>query len=103
MRGQHLANFANRFCQGMAEFFILKMSAHSIHNMLPELFAAFFVNRFIADNGEFVRSRRYENQHGIAFPSFVHSQSLKLFLPNDQRIGVEFTALDIDANFARGL
>jgi len=100
MRGQHFADFVNGFRQSVAEFFILKMSTHSIHDVLPEIFATFLVNRCIADNGKFVRSRRYEDQHTIALAGLVHSQSLKLFLCNDQRIGVEFTALDIDANLA---
>lgn len=85
----------------MAEFFILKMAAHSFYNVLPELLAAPFVNRFITDDREFVRSRRYENQHRIAFPSFVHSETLKLFLCNDQRIGIQFAALNKNANLAR--
>ena len=37
------------------------MGAHFIHNVLPELLAALLVNRIIANNSEFVRSRRYEN------------------------------------------
>ena len=100
MCGQHLANFVNRLCQGMAEFFILKMNAHSIHNALPELFAAFFMNRLVTNNRELVRPRSNENKNGIALVRLVHSEPLELFLRNDQRIGVESTALDIDANFA---
>ena len=46
---QHLADFVNRFGQCVAEFFILKMNLHSIHNVPPELFAAFFVDRFVAE------------------------------------------------------
>lgn len=103
MRGQHQAEFVNRLRQSVTEFFILKMGAHSIYNVPPELLAAFFVNRFIADDGEFVRSRRYENQHAIAFASFVHSETLKLFLCNDQRIGAQFAALNVNANLAGGL
>src|SRR4030095_4240146 len=49
MGGQHLADFTNRFGERVAEFFILKMNPHSIHNVLPELFAAFFMDRFVAD------------------------------------------------------
>jgi hypothetical protein len=100
MRGQHFADFVNRFCERVTEFFILKMEAHPVDNMLPELFAAFFVNRFVANNSEFVGSRRYENQHRIALAGLMHSKAVKLLLCNDQRIGVDFAALDIDANFA---
>ena len=103
MRGQNLADFVNRFCKRLAEVFILKMNAHSIHDVLPEVLATFFVNRFIADNGELVRSRRYENQYGIALTRLVHSESLKLFLRNNQRIGFGFAPLDIDPNLTGGL
>ena len=58
MRRQHLADFVNRFGERVAEFFILKMNLHSIHNVSPELFAAFFMNRLVANNGEFVSPRR---------------------------------------------
>jgi hypothetical protein len=84
----------------MTEFFVLKMAAHLIDKALPELFAAFFVNRLVTDDSEFVRSRGYENQDRIAFPSFVHSETLKLFLCNDQRIGAQFAALNKNANLA---
>jgi len=103
MRRQHLADFVNRFCQRVAEFFILKMNPHSIDNVLPELFAAFFVNRFVADNGELVGPRRYENKDGVALASLVHSQPQKFFLRNHQRIGIQFAALNKNANLARGL
>jgi len=98
MRGQHIADFVNRFRERVAEFFILKMDTHSIHNVLPELFAAFFVNRFIANNGELVRPRRYEDKHSIAFASLVHSEALKFFLCNDQWIDAQLAALNVNAN-----
>jgi hypothetical protein len=102
IRGQHFADFANRFRDCVAEFFILKMNAHSIHNVLPELVGASFVDRFVANNSELVRAWRYKNQHSIALAGFVHSQSLKFFLRNDQRIGAQFAALNINANLAGG-
>jgi hypothetical protein len=102
MRRQHPADFVNRFCQRVAEFFILKMNPHSIHNVLPELFAAFFVNRSVADNGELVGPRRYENKDGVALASLVHCETLKFLLRNHHRIGVEFATLNINANFAGG-
>ena len=102
MRGQHSAYFINRFGERVAEFFILKMNPHSIHNVLPELFAAFFMNRLVADNGEFVGPRRYENKDGVALASLVHSETLKFLLRKHHRIGFEFAALNINANFAGG-
>jgi hypothetical protein len=102
MRRQHLADFVNRFCQRVAEFFILKMNPHSIHNMLPELFSAFLVNRFVTDNGELVGPRRYENKDSVALLGLVHCETLKFLLRNHHRIAVEFAALNINADFARG-
>jgi len=99
MRRQHLADFVNRFNQSVGEFFIFKMVAHSIDNTPPEFFAAFFVNRLIANYSEFVRSRRHENEHRIALPRLVHFQSMEFLLRNQQRIGLEFAALNKNANF----
>jgi hypothetical protein len=78
------------------------MRLHSAYNVLPELLAAFFVDRFVANNGELVRSWRYENQYGIALAGLRHSETLKFFLCNDQRIGIQFAALNINADFAGG-
>jgi len=100
MRGQQFADFLDTFDDGAAKLLVLKMCPHSTYNVLPELLAAFFVNRFIANNSELVCSWRYENQHRIALAGLVHSETLKLFLRNDQRIGAQFAALNINANFA---
>ena len=102
MRGQQFADFTDAFDDGAAKLLVLKMCAHSTYNVLPELLAAFFVNRLVANNGELVRARRYENQHGIALAGLGHSEMLKFFLCNDQRIGVQFAALNINANLAGG-
>jgi hypothetical protein len=100
MRGQQFADFLDSFEDGVAKLLVLKMCPHSTYNVLPELFAALFVNRFVANNGEFVRSWRYENQHRIALAGLVHSETLKLFLCNDQRIDIELSALNINTNLA---
>jgi hypothetical protein len=102
MRGQQFADFPDAFDDGAAKLLVLKMRPHSTYNVLPELLAAFFVNRFITNNRELVRARRYENQHRIALAGLVHSETLKLFLCNDQRIGIQFAALNINANLAGG-
>ena len=102
MRRQHLADFVDRFCQRVSEFFILKMNPHSIDNVLPELFAAFFVNRLVADNGEFVSPRSHENKDGVALLGLVHSESSKFLLRNRNCIRLEFAALNINANLAGG-
>jgi hypothetical protein len=102
MRRQPFADFLNPFDERVAEFLVLKMFPHSIDNALPELLAAFFVNRFIANNSELARARRYENQHRIAFARFVHAEPVKFPLRNNQWIGIQFAALNINANLAGG-
>ena len=85
----------------VAEFFILKMNPHSIHNVLPELFAAFFVNRLVADNGELVGPRRYENKDGVALASLVHSETLKFLLRKHHRIGIRICRAEYKREFRR--
>ena len=70
------------------------MRPHFFHNALPEFVTAFFMNRFIANDREFVNTRRDENQHRIALARFVHSEPMKLFLRRDERITFQFAALD---------
>ena len=98
MRGQQFTDFLDALDDGVTKPLILKMDTHSIHNVLPELFVAFFVNRFIANNGKLVRPRSYEDKHRIAFAGLVHSETLKLLLCNDQWIGAQLAALNINAN-----
>ena len=102
MRREHFADFSDHLRQCVIEFFVLKMRPHPVHNVLPELFAAFFVDRLIANNSELARSWRYENQHRIALAGLIHSEPLKFFLSNDPRIATQFVALNINANFAGG-
>ena len=80
MCGQRFADFVNRLDQRVAKLLILKMHPHSVHNAMPELVAAFFVNRFVADYGDLVRAWRHENQHRIALARRAHTQLMKLFL-----------------------
>src|SRR3982751_6467478 len=76
------------------------MLPHFLHNAPPELFAAFFVNRSVANDGKLVRARRYENQYRIALARFVHAEPVKFFLRDAQRIDIQFAALDINADLA---
>jgi len=100
MRCQHLGDFVNGFGKRLAEFFMLKVSPHPVDNALPELFAALVVNRFVTDNSEFVCSWCYKNKDAVALPRFVHCEMLKFLLGNHYRIGVEFSALNIDTYLA---
>ncbi len=102
MRGQQFADFLNRFDQGVTEFLVLKMRPHSFDNALPELVAAFLMNRFIADDGELVRAWRDENQNRVLLTCLVHTKLMKLFLRCSEWIAAQFAALNINANLAGG-
>ena len=84
--GQHVANFANGFDQGITKLLVAEMRADSLDNALPELVAAFFVNRRVANDGEFVNTWRDKNEHRIALARLVHTEPMKLFPRRNERI-----------------
>ena len=86
MRGQQFTDFLDRFDDSMVEFFFLKMRAHCLDKSVPELFAAFFMNRVIAHHGKLMRTGHDENEHGIAFACFVHTEPMKFLLRRDKCI-----------------
>jgi hypothetical protein len=98
MPGQYAPNLLNRFDQRVTELLGLKMRAHSVYNALPELFAAFLMNRLIANNGEFMPTRRQEDQHRIALARLVHTEPMKLLLRRKKGIALQLAALDHNAN-----
>ena len=69
-----------------AEFLVLKMRAHCFDNALPELVAAFLMNRVVANNGKLVHARRDENEHRIALARLVHAEPMKFLLRSNQWI-----------------
>ena len=101
MGRERLADFIDRFDQRVIEFFVLKMLAHPIDKTLPELLAAFFVDRLVADHGKLVRTRSDENQNSIAFVRFMQPEFVKFLLRGDKRITAQIAALDINADLAR--
>ena len=98
MPSQHDANLLNRFDQCGTELLGLKMRAHFFHNALPELFAAFLMNRLVANNSELMHTRRHEDQHPVALARLVHTEPAKLLLRRKKGIGVQLAALDQNAN-----
>jgi len=98
MPGQHAPNLLNRFDQRVTELLGLKMRAHSFYNALPELFAAFLMNRLIANNGELIYTRRHEDQHRVALARLVHIEPMKLLLRRKKGITLQLAALDHNAN-----
>jgi hypothetical protein len=102
MGRQQFADFVNRFDQRVVEFLVLKMLPHSIDNALPELLAAFFMNGLVAYHGKLMRSRRDEDQHGIALARFVHAESMKFFLGSNQWIGTQLAGLNVNPDLTGG-
>ena len=74
------------------------MRPHSFHDALPQFIAAFFVNGLVANDGELMNTRRDENEHRITFARLVHTEPLKLPLCGNERITLQFPALDQNAN-----
>ena len=87
MRRQHISDFVNRFDQRVTELLVLKMGPHSLDNGLPELLAAFFVNRLVTNNGELMCAWRYEDQNRITLLRLVHTKLMKLLLRCNYRVG----------------
>src|SRR2546428_8913445 len=101
MGGQRFARFLDRFDDGAAEFFVSKMGAHGVDKPLPKLLAAFFVNGFIANDSELARSRCHKNENRVALGRFVDAEPVKFFLGRDQRIDIQLSTLNINADLAR--
>ena len=79
------------------------MRAHQINNSLPEFFTAFLVNRFVAYDSKLMGARRDKNEHGVAVARFVHAEALKFLVRNNQRIGIQLSTLNVNADLAGGL
>jgi hypothetical protein len=47
-----------------------------------------------------MRSGRNENEHGISLPRFVHARPVKFPLRRNQRIDIQLTALNKNADLA---
>jgi hypothetical protein len=88
MSGQYFSGFLDCLDDGVTEFLVLKMRAHSIDKTLPEFLTALFMNRLIADHGKLMRAWRDEDQHSVPFARLVHSHPVEPFLRGDQRISI---------------
>ena len=97
---QSFPGFFDRFHQCVTEFLVSKMLSHSVNQSLPELFAAFFMDRVVAQDRKLVGARRHKNEHGIALGRFVHSEPMKFSLRGDKRIDIHLSALNKNANLA---
>jgi len=102
MSDKRPTRFLDRIDQCVTEFFVSEMFPHFVNEPLPKVLAAFFVNRFIADDGELVRAGRHENEDRIALRRFVHSEPLKFFLCGNQRVDIQLPALNENANLTGG-
>ena len=99
---QRFANFLDRLDQRVTEFFVSKMFAHSGNKVLPKLFTAPFVDGFIADHGELMRAGCDKNEDAVAFACLVHSEPLEFFLCRHERIALQLSTLNIDADLRGG-
>src|SRR3977135_4165683 len=95
---ERFAGFLDRFDQRVIEFFIRKMRAQRIDDAFPELLAALFVNRLIANDRELVRARRHEDQNGVSFARSMHAELVESLGRGGERIAFQFSALHINAD-----
>ena len=99
MSGESFGGFLDCFDEGVAEFFVSKMLAHSIDQSLPKLIAAIFMNGFVADDGKLMRSRRNEDKNGVALGRLMHAKPVKFLLRRDEWITGELSTLNVNVNF----
>ena len=69
-----------------------------VDNLPPINVAASFVDRLIAHDCKFARSGRDKNEDAVAFACLVHSKLLEFLLGRNQRIAIQLSTLDIDAD-----
>ena len=79
MLSQGLPDVANGIDQRVRNTFAPKMVAHFVHNALPKQIAASLVNRFVTDNGKFVRARCNPNKNRGPMIGRVHAEPVKTF------------------------
>jgi len=92
--GQLGADFVNGVYQRNTEVLAVKMRSHFFHNAFPESIATFFVNALVTNNRKFVNTWCDKNQHRIALARLVHTEPLKPPLRRNERIALQFAALD---------
>ena len=92
MLGQHISDNCDRSSYPLCEFMLAETIVHRSDNALPEFVPAFFVNPFIANDSEFMRARRYKNEHGIMLPRLVHTEPRKSPLRCNEGIALQFPA-----------
>ena len=102
MACEQLAGRFNRLHQRVREMLVLKVQAHSVHQFLPEFVSAFLMNAFVADHGELACAGSNENQHRVSFPRLFHAEPPEFSLCIIERVAVQFSSLNIDANLSRG-
>ena len=84
------------------KFGFAEISGHRGGELPPKLIAALGVDGFVADDGKFVRTRGYENQHIVPVRRLVQTQPQKFPLRGSHRI-VHVSGADHDPDFAGGL
>src|SRR5215813_10220181 len=102
MLRQYRPNLIERFDQRLTELLVPEMRANSLHDVMPEFVAALLVNRFVANHRKLVNTRGDKNKHGIVLAGLVHPEPVKIPLRGDERITVQLSTLDQNANFTGG-
>jgi len=99
---QQFAGLLHAVDDARREFGFPKVTAHDVRQLPPEFIPALRVNRFIANDGKFLRARRNKNQHAVPSRRLVHAQAREFRLRGGHGIFNVIVA-DADPDFAGGL
>ena len=102
MYGQNFSQFIDAVNDCAVKILFFEMFPHRFNQSLPELFAAFFVHTDVSDHGVFASAGRDKNQRCVSIARLVHSQLQKFLLRARQRLIIEFTSLNEDADLSGG-
>jgi hypothetical protein len=93
MRSEQIAGLLDRMHNRIDKILRFEMRLHRLDQLLPE--------RFVADNGKFLRARRDENQDAVALAGPRHTEFRESRPCRHYGVG-NFSALDKDADLAEG-
>lgn len=102
MFGQQVTGFVDAVHQGLGPLLLLEIAGHFVGDVVPELFAAFFVDGFVAYDGKIAGFGGDENQYIVMIGPLVQVHAGKIFLGGDDRIS-DFVMANENMDPAAGL
>ena len=94
------ADLFNRFDHRVVKILILKVRPHPVHDTLPELVAAFLVNRLIANDSKLMRAGATKMSTALRSRVLCMPADEIFFCAAIEGIDLQFAALDKNTNLA---